>query len=166
VLFSHGLNKAFLLPDSFKVTERNGNSISADGTDNANENEWRLLQLFSENLAWRNKEVKKKKDKAFDISSTCYTGLDSPLSYKATPYTMKKWWPLLGMTTLVVFYYLRESEILPDKRREVIFGGSCLIRIEISNALSFFFFTSLFLHYCCSNTNISFYPAIVWFWVL
>jgi hypothetical protein len=33
------------------------------------------------------------------------------------------------MTTLVVFYYLSESEILPDKRREVIFGGSCLIRI-------------------------------------
>ena len=75
--------------------------------------------------------MKKKKDKAFDISSTCYTGLDPPLSYKATPYTMKKWWPLLGMTTLVVFYYLRESEILPDKRREVIFGGSCLVRIEL-----------------------------------
>jgi len=35
------------------------------------------------------------------------------------------------MTTLVVFYYLSESEILPDKRREVIFGGSCLIRIEL-----------------------------------
>jgi len=33
VLFRLGPNKAFLLPDSCRVTERNGNSISADVTD-------------------------------------------------------------------------------------------------------------------------------------
>jgi hypothetical protein len=36
VLFSHGPNKAFLVPDSCRATELNGNSISADVTDNAN----------------------------------------------------------------------------------------------------------------------------------
>ena len=30
MLFSHGPNKAFLVPDSCRATERNGNSISAD----------------------------------------------------------------------------------------------------------------------------------------
>ena len=33
MLFSHGPNKAFLVPDSFGVTERNSNSISSDVTD-------------------------------------------------------------------------------------------------------------------------------------
>jgi hypothetical protein len=33
VLFSHGPNKAFLVPDSFGATERNSNSISSDVTD-------------------------------------------------------------------------------------------------------------------------------------
>jgi hypothetical protein len=33
VLFSHGPNKAFLVPDSCRATERNGNSISTDVTD-------------------------------------------------------------------------------------------------------------------------------------
>ena len=31
MLFSHGFNKAFLVPDSWRVTVRNGNSISVDG---------------------------------------------------------------------------------------------------------------------------------------
>jgi hypothetical protein len=39
VLFSHGPNKAFLVPDSCRATERNGNSIRADVTDDANEND-------------------------------------------------------------------------------------------------------------------------------
>jgi len=38
LLFSHGPNKAFLVPDSCRVTERNGNSISTDVTDDAIEN--------------------------------------------------------------------------------------------------------------------------------
>jgi hypothetical protein len=38
VLFSHGPNKAFLVPDSCRVNERNSNSRSADITDDANEN--------------------------------------------------------------------------------------------------------------------------------
>jgi len=33
VLLGHGPNKAFLVPDSCSATERNGNSISADVTD-------------------------------------------------------------------------------------------------------------------------------------
>jgi hypothetical protein len=33
VLFSHGPNKAFLVPDSCRATERNSNSISADVTE-------------------------------------------------------------------------------------------------------------------------------------
>jgi len=33
VLFSHRPNKAFLVPDSCRAMERNGNSISADVTD-------------------------------------------------------------------------------------------------------------------------------------
>jgi hypothetical protein len=32
VLFSHGLNKAFLVPDSCRATERDSNSISDDVT--------------------------------------------------------------------------------------------------------------------------------------
>jgi hypothetical protein len=39
VLVSYGPNKAFLVPDSCKATERNGNSISTDVTDDANDNE-------------------------------------------------------------------------------------------------------------------------------
>ena len=35
---SYGPNKAFLVPDSCKATERNGNSISTDVTDDANDN--------------------------------------------------------------------------------------------------------------------------------
>jgi len=38
VLFSHGSNKAVMVPDSRRVT--NGNSIRADVTDDANENHW------------------------------------------------------------------------------------------------------------------------------
>ena len=37
VLFSHGSNKAFLVPDSCRATKRNGNS--ADVTDDATEND-------------------------------------------------------------------------------------------------------------------------------
>jgi len=33
MLFSHGQNKAFLVPDSCRATERNGSSIRADITD-------------------------------------------------------------------------------------------------------------------------------------
>jgi hypothetical protein len=33
-LFSYGPNKAFLVPDSSTQTERNGNRISADVTEN------------------------------------------------------------------------------------------------------------------------------------
>ena len=40
MLFSpNGPNKAFLVHDAYKATERNGNSISADVTDDANEND-------------------------------------------------------------------------------------------------------------------------------
>jgi hypothetical protein len=38
VLFSHGPNKAFLVPDLSRATERNGNSISADVTDDTIKN--------------------------------------------------------------------------------------------------------------------------------
>ena len=38
MLFGHGPNKAFLVPDSCRETERNSNSIIADVTDDANEN--------------------------------------------------------------------------------------------------------------------------------
>jgi len=38
VLFSHGPNKEFLVPDSYRATERNGNNISADVTDDTIEN--------------------------------------------------------------------------------------------------------------------------------
>jgi hypothetical protein len=38
VLFSHGPDKVFLVPDSCSATERSGNSISADVTDDTNEN--------------------------------------------------------------------------------------------------------------------------------
>jgi len=39
VVFSHGTNKAFLVPDSHRATERNGNSISIDVTDYTIEND-------------------------------------------------------------------------------------------------------------------------------
>jgi len=39
VLFSHGPNKAFLVPDSCRATKGNGSSISADITDYAIEND-------------------------------------------------------------------------------------------------------------------------------
>ena len=38
VLFSHRPNKAFLVPDSYRGTERNGNRINGDVTDDVNEN--------------------------------------------------------------------------------------------------------------------------------
>jgi hypothetical protein len=38
MLFSNGPNKAFLVPDSCRATERNGNSIRADLTENTTEN--------------------------------------------------------------------------------------------------------------------------------
>jgi hypothetical protein len=37
--FSHGPNKAFLVPDSCRATGRNCNSIIADVTDDAIEND-------------------------------------------------------------------------------------------------------------------------------
>jgi hypothetical protein len=49
VLIGHGPNKAFLVPDSCRVTERNGNSISIDVTEDTIETS--LWQLFSDNLA-------------------------------------------------------------------------------------------------------------------
>ena len=39
VFFSYGLNKSFLVPDSYEATERNSNSISANVTCDANEND-------------------------------------------------------------------------------------------------------------------------------
>jgi len=39
VLLCDGSNKAFLVPNSCRVTERNGNSISADVTDDTIEND-------------------------------------------------------------------------------------------------------------------------------
>ena len=39
MLLGHGSNKAFLVPDSCRVTERNGNSTSADVTDVTIEND-------------------------------------------------------------------------------------------------------------------------------
>jgi len=39
VLFSHGLNKTFLVPDSCRETERNDNSTSGDVTDDSIEND-------------------------------------------------------------------------------------------------------------------------------
>jgi len=39
VLFSHEPNKAFVVPDSCRATERNSTSISADVTDDTNEND-------------------------------------------------------------------------------------------------------------------------------
>ena len=39
VLFSHGPNKAFLVPDSCRPTERNSNIISADFTEDTIEND-------------------------------------------------------------------------------------------------------------------------------
>ena len=40
MLFSHRPNKALLVPDSCRATERNSNSISADVKDDAIETEW------------------------------------------------------------------------------------------------------------------------------
>jgi hypothetical protein len=53
VLLCHGLNKAFLVPDSCRATEGNGNSISGDITDDTVEKrlEQHLFQLFLDNLA-------------------------------------------------------------------------------------------------------------------
>jgi hypothetical protein len=39
VLFSHGNNKVFLVPDSCRAKKRKGNSISADVTDFTIEND-------------------------------------------------------------------------------------------------------------------------------
>ena len=39
ILFSHGSNKAFMVPDSHRATDRNGNSINADVTDDVNESD-------------------------------------------------------------------------------------------------------------------------------
>jgi hypothetical protein len=38
MLFSNGPNKAFLVPDSRRATERNGNSIRVNATDDTIEN--------------------------------------------------------------------------------------------------------------------------------
>jgi hypothetical protein len=52
VLLGHGPYKAFLVPDSCRATEGNGNSISTDVTDDTIENDLNdaLLQIFSDNL--------------------------------------------------------------------------------------------------------------------
>ena len=39
VLLGHGPNKAFLIPDSYRVTERNSDTIRADVTDDTIEND-------------------------------------------------------------------------------------------------------------------------------
>ena len=39
MLFSHGPNKVFLVPDSCRVPERKDNGRGADVTDDANEND-------------------------------------------------------------------------------------------------------------------------------
>jgi hypothetical protein len=39
VLLGHGPNKAFLVPDSCRMTERNGNSISSEVTNDTIEND-------------------------------------------------------------------------------------------------------------------------------
>ena len=53
MLLCHGLNKAFLVPDSCRATEGNGKSISGDITDDTVEKrlEQHLFQLFLDNLA-------------------------------------------------------------------------------------------------------------------
>jgi hypothetical protein len=38
ILYGHEPNKAFLVPDSCRETERNGNSINSDVTDDTIEN--------------------------------------------------------------------------------------------------------------------------------
>ena len=40
MLFSNGPNKAFLVPDSCRAIERNGNSIRANVTDDTIENDY------------------------------------------------------------------------------------------------------------------------------
>ena len=50
MLLCHGLNKAFLVPDSCRATEGNGNSISGDITDDTVEKRLEQ-QLFLDNLA-------------------------------------------------------------------------------------------------------------------
>jgi len=48
VLLGHGPNEAFMVPYSCRATERNGNSVSADVTDKAienNENDVRFRQF-------------------------------------------------------------------------------------------------------------------------
>jgi hypothetical protein len=52
VLFSHEPNKVFLVPDSCRAAERNGNSISDVVIDDTIKRlERRLFQLFLDNLA-------------------------------------------------------------------------------------------------------------------
>jgi len=53
VLFSHEPNKVFLVPDSCRAAERNGNSISDVVIDDTitKRLERRLFQLFLDNLA-------------------------------------------------------------------------------------------------------------------
>ena len=54
MISGHGPNKAFLVPDSCRATERNRSNISTDVTDyitSLKRLERRLFQLFSDNLA-------------------------------------------------------------------------------------------------------------------
>jgi hypothetical protein len=52
VLFSHEPNKVFLVPDSCRAAERNGNNISDVVIDDTIKRlERRLFQLFLDNLA-------------------------------------------------------------------------------------------------------------------
>ena len=52
MLLGHEPYKTFLVPDSCRATERNGNSISTDVTDDTIENDLNdaLFQIFSDNL--------------------------------------------------------------------------------------------------------------------
>ena len=46
MLFSHGPNKAFLVPDSCRATKRNGNSISSDVADEADLRTMLVVAIF------------------------------------------------------------------------------------------------------------------------
>jgi len=47
LLFSHGPNNAFLVPDLCRATERIFNNISADITDDTIENDYNVMALVS-----------------------------------------------------------------------------------------------------------------------
>jgi hypothetical protein len=47
VSLGYGPNKAFLVPDSCRATERNGNSISSDVADDTNEADFRTMLVVA-----------------------------------------------------------------------------------------------------------------------